>query len=93
MANEIYTEDGSPINKDYWMRLLPNVNRCGDEMLALAQKYGQVAFSVNIEIFHEHMPDALLVTVERLKFINTRIKEKAGQIQDKFKIHGTPGNL
>lgn len=93
MANILYSPDGGEeVNKDYWMRILADVNRCGDEMLMLAKKYGQVPFSVNIEIFHEHMPDSLLITVERLKYINTKFKEQAGQIQDKFKIHGVKGN-
>jgi hypothetical protein len=66
------TPAGDVLDSKFWQMTLPAVNRCGDEMLKMMENHPQTAFGANIVIFYESLSPALLKTVERLRYLNTR---------------------
>lgn len=123
--------DGTPLDEQYWMKIVPDVNKCGDRLLDLFTEYqhdsyfntyklakcgdamsmicgvygdvpfavnvvvfydggcefGIDVFSANIKIFFNTMGEDMMMTVERLRYINTKYQERvntiAGQLRGK----------
>ena len=75
-------------NRETWVKMIPDVERCADEFEGLLKKYGAQVFAVNVVIFYENMPDVLLVLVEQLRFQNSKFKEDGGLIGQHFKPTG-----
>ena len=127
--NESLAPDGTELSLDYWQKIMPAVNKCGDSMLdiwrdykwdypftttkvercgdrlkSLHKLYGDVPFAVNVVIFfenlhgeevspfnanimalHDTMPEQLLITVERLRYLNTKLQSKIKEITGQLK--------
>ena len=65
-------EDDVP-DTNKWIRMIPAVEKCAQEMEALMLKYGAEVFGVNISIFHENLPGKVMMNVERYRYLNTKI--------------------
>lgn len=73
------THKGDIIDNEFWMKTMGAVNKCGDDMMVLKNTFGEYAFGINIQIFYDSLSEADILTIERLRYLNTKIKEKFAQ--------------
>lgn len=73
-----------PPNQADWVRMIPNIERCGEEFEGLLKRYGSEVFAVNCIVFTENMPEALLIRVEQLRFQNARYLDSEKVLRGSF---------
>lgn len=68
------TDKGDVIDTDFWMKTIGAVNKCGDELVLIQHEYGDLVFAVNVHLFFTALSEADILTVERLRYINTKLQ-------------------
>ena len=126
------TPDGTPLTEQYWQKIMPIVNKCGDRLLDIFSEYQHISyantsklekcgedisrlisvygevpmavnivvfydggceygvdvFSANIKIFYNTMDEDMMITVERLRYINTKYQERVNSIAGQLRGRG-----
>lgn len=77
-------------SREQWLKMIPQVERCADEMEGLLKKYGSEVFAVNVSIFYENLPEVLVRMVEQLRFQNTKFQEDNSKFGKFFRPTGVP---
>ena len=77
---------GDVLDMDFWMKTIGAVNKCGDEFRQLHLEYGDLSFGSNIVIYYNLLSESDIKTIERLRYLNTQVKEKQDTIIRKFKV-------
>jgi hypothetical protein len=79
-----------PPSREHWLKMVPKVEQCADEMEGLLKKYGSEVFAVNVTIFYENLPGVLVKIVEQLRFQNTKFQEDNAKFEKFFRPTGVP---
>lgn len=75
MSNSLTPDPNAP-SMGQWIMMRGAIEKCAMEMEALLLKYGKEVFAINLTIFLENMPEALVMQVERYRYLNSKLLGK-----------------
>lgn len=76
------TQMGDVIDMDFWMKTQGSVNKCGDDFMELKQEHEDEVFALAICIYFNSLSESDILTIERIRFLNSRLKDKQNKITD-----------
>ena len=79
-------ETEEAVSRAQWLKMIGAVESCAEKMDALMSTYGMLTFGVALTIFYENLPGNVMMQVERLKYINTKLRNQGlGKIKGYLK--------